>query len=139
MAELSLASLYDAMHSLERVIGPFPVLTFAVDRRNRLVMSNKTARDAFGLSEVAMLDKRLTDLVPNLDVVLKQDPSGVEQAMIVGGLKGKGQTRSAARAWKANKFDETGRKVGAFPVEAHASALTVGDDLIVFIALHDLS
>lgn len=139
MAELSLASLYDAMHSLERVIGPFPVLTFAVDRRNRLVMSNRTARDAFGLSEVAMLDKRLTDLVPNLEIVLKRDPGGVEQAEIVGGPKGKGQTRSIARAWKANRFDETGRKVSVFPVEAHASALIVGDDLVVFIALHDLS
>jgi diguanylate cyclase (GGDEF)-like protein/PAS domain S-box-containing protein len=139
MADLSLASLYDAMHSLERVIGPFPVLTFAIDRRGRVVMSNRTARDAFGLSEVAMLDKRLGDLVPDLGVSLKKDPHGVEQAVIAGGAKGKPQARAVTRAWKAHRFDDTGRKTGVFPVEAHASALTVGDDLVIFIALHDLS
>lgn len=135
MADVSLASLYDAMHSLERILGPFPILTLAVDRQGRIVMSNATARDAFGLSEVLMLEKTLDDLVPGLEIALATGADGKPQAKIKRGT-GKG---AGSRARRARRFNGQGRDVGVFPVEAHASALTLGDDAVVFVALHDLS
>jgi diguanylate cyclase (GGDEF)-like protein/PAS domain S-box-containing protein len=135
MADVSLASLYDAMHALERVLGPFPILTLAVDRQGRMVMSNVTARDTFGLSEVLMLEKTLDDLVPGLEVTLTTGADGKAQAKI---KRGKGKA-AGSRARRARRFNDKGREIGVFPVEAHVSALPMGDDAVVFVALHDLS
>ncbi|MEQ8586105.1 MAG: hypothetical protein RLO01_00985 [Thalassobaculaceae bacterium] len=66
MSELTLASLYDTVHSLERVLEAFPMLIIATDTAGRIVMTSQRPRDALGLSEVDLLDRPVAAVVPGL-------------------------------------------------------------------------
>jgi len=124
MPQLSLSSLYDTMHALERILGRFPILILALDRDGRVVMSNATARDAFDRAEVDMLETKVGDLIPGLSVQVDLDGAGNPVARI----------SPAGKVMRAVRHGG-----GAFPIEIQASAEVVGDDVVVFLAIHDLS
>ncbi len=119
MADLTLASLYDVVRGVEQILGPFPVLVLAVDSQGRIVMSNEAARTAFGVAEVEMIDRPVTDFVPGIAW---------------------NQTAKNALSDSPQKPAVQRRRDGsAFPVEVHTSVHQLGDDKITFVALHDVT
>lgn len=121
MTGLTLASLYETIHTLERVIGAFPVLIVATDRAGRIVMTTKHTRDVLGLSEVELLDKPLAAILPG--ITLKITGTGDEDGLRVD----IGATRR-----RALRRDAT-----PVPVDIQASAHRLGDDVICVFALLD--
>ena len=119
MTGLTLASLYDTIHTLERVIGSFPVLIIATDRSGRIVMTTRHTRDTLGLSEVELLDKPLGIILPGITFKIAGDTD--EPEITLGGTR-----RRALR-----------RDASAFPVDIQASAHRLGDDVICVFALLD--
>lgn len=119
MTGLTLASLYDTIHTLERVIGSFPVLIIATDRAGRIVMTTQHTRDVLGLSEVELLDKPIAAIIPGVTIKLTGGSDGPEIAI--------GPSRRRALR----------RDASAFPVDIQASAHRLGDDVICVFALLD--
>ena len=123
MTGLTLASLYDTIHTLERVIGHFPVLVVATDRTGRIVMTSQHARDVIGVSEVELLDRPLAAVLPGLTMAVVDGPESGSPQVTLGGNR-----RRALR-----------RDASAFPVEVHATAHLFGDDVICIFAMLDAS
>lgn len=119
MTGLTLASLYDTIHTLERVIGSFPVLIIATDRAGRIVMTTQHTRDVLGLSEVELLDKPIGAIVPGITIKISGDAH--EPEISIG----------------ANRRRALRRDASAFPVDIQASAHRLGDDVICVFALLD--
>ncbi|WP_028794687.1 EAL domain-containing protein [Thalassobaculum salexigens] len=119
MTGLTLASLYDTIHTLERVIGSFPVLIIATDRVGRIVMTTQHTRDVLDLSEVELLDKPIGAIVPGITVKISGDAQ--EPEIAIG----------------ANRRRALRRDASAFPVDIQASAHRLGDDVICVFALLD--
>jgi|GEM_PF-4957147 len=126
MTALTLASLYDAVHTLERVLGSFPVLILAADRAGRVVMTTERTRDTLGRAEVELLDLSLCDVVPGLSPKIGMLTDG---DLTVPPLVEIGATRR-----RALRRDGT-----AFPVEVQASAHRLGDDVICVVAMLDMT
>lgn len=121
MTGLTLASLYDTIHTLERVIGAFPVLIIATDRAGRIVMTTRHTRDVLGLSEVELLDKPLAAILPGISLKITE-PGDADAPLIDFG-----PTRRRALR----------RDASAVPVDIQASAHRLGDDVICVFALLD--
>ncbi|WPZ32966.1 EAL domain-containing protein [Thalassobaculum sp. OXR-137] len=119
MTGLTLASLYDTIRTLERVIGAFPLLIVATDRAGRIVMTTQHTRDVLGLSEVELLDRPIAAVIPGITFKLGGDPDAPEIAI--------GATRR-----RALRRDAT-----AFTVDIQASAHRLGDDIVCVFALLD--
>jgi PAS domain S-box-containing protein len=122
---LTLASLSDTVLALERILGPIPVLILVTDRAGRILESNAAARDAFARTGKDLQDRPIGDLVPGL--VLDLDPvapdSDAPPAVRFGSPRRRGQRADG----------------GGFPVEVHASAHRLGDDLVCVVALLDMT
>lgn len=123
MTGLTLASLYDTIRTLERVIGSFPVLIVATDRAGRIVMTTQHTRDALGLSEVELLDKPIGTIVPGLSLTITGPTADGMFDVETGPTR-----RRALR-----------RDSSAFPVDIQASAHRLGEDVICVVALLDMT
>lgn len=123
MTGLSLASLYDTMHTLERVLGGFPVMIIATDSAGRMVMTSKRARDALCLAEVDLLDRPVAAIVPGLSISIAQATGDDIPRIDIGPAR-----RRALR-----------RDGTAFPVDIKATAHRLGDDVICLFALLDVT
>ncbi|MDF1791646.1 MAG: EAL domain-containing protein [Thalassobaculaceae bacterium] len=123
MAGLTLASLYDTIHTLERVIGAFPVLIIATDRAGRIVMTSERTRDVLGLSEVELLDRPIGVIIPGLVLSVSPATDHGDIQVDIGPSR-----RRALR-----------RDASSFPVDIQASAHRLGDDMICVFALLDMT
>ena len=122
MVDLTLASLYDVVRAIERILGPFPVLVLAVDRHGRIVMTNEATRTALDLAEVDLIDRSLDTAVPGLALTFETSADGTVA------VTPNGRRRRARR-----------RDGSVFPVEVHASVHQLGDDVLAFVALLDVT
>ena len=84
MTGLTLASLYDTVHTLERVLDALPVLIIATDSAGRIVMTSRRTRDALGLPEVDLLDKPVAAVVPGLTVSVSAASGDDEPTVDIG-------------------------------------------------------
>lgn len=123
MSELTLASLYDTVHSLERVLEAFPVLIIATDSAGRIVMTSRRTRDALGLSEVDLLDRPVAAIVPGLAPTVTLPRGDGDPRVEIGAPRRRALRRDAT----------------AFPVEVQATAHRFGDDVICLLALLDVT
>lgn len=123
MSELTLASLYDTVHSLERVLEAFPVLIVATDHAGRIVMTSRRTRDALDLAEVDLLDRPVAAVVPGLELAVSLPEDGGGPRVEIGATRRRALRRDAT----------------AFPVEVQATAHRFGDDVICIVALLDVT
>ncbi|MFX4222186.1 MAG: diguanylate cyclase domain-containing protein [Thalassobaculum sp.] len=123
MTGLTLASLYDTVHTLERVLDALPVLIIATDSAGRIVMTSRRTRDALGLPEVDLLDKPVAAVVPGLTVSVSAASGDDEPTVDIGPSRRRALRRDAT----------------AFPVEIQATAHRLGDDVICLLALLDVT